>query len=88
MGGNRGESSPGKRVRIPSAPSDWRLEAACKDTYHPVFFPDHGRLKALKLARVWCDNCTVRQQCRDYRYRNNIQDGIWGGEFYQRKAKR
>ena len=74
----------------PAGDLRWRDLAACKDSYHPAFFPETGK-RGLAAARLWCDTCPVSEECYCYAVDNDVRDGIWGGLSYrgrQRKANR
>jgi hypothetical protein len=30
-------------------------------------------------AKVYCDQCSVRQECFTFAKKNNIRHGVWGG---------
>ena len=58
---------------------EWREHAACKGTFLPVFFPDHGRT-SVRAAQKWCGVCPVAEECLAYANDNRIAEGVWGGK--------
>lgn len=57
---------------------DWQQSAACRGEPNAVFFQadsshhDHP-------ARAICDDCPVREQCRDFAMADPSLKGVWGG---------
>ena len=58
---------------------EWREHAACRGTFLPVFFPDHGRT-SVRAAQKWCGVCPVAEECLAYANDNRIAEGVWGGK--------
>lgn len=60
----------------------WKDDANCKNVDTNVFFPnDMGQINPEKMteALLYCNNCSVSEQCLEYAINSNIQVGIWGG---------
>ena len=60
----------------------WRDQANCKNVDTNIFFSnDMGQIKPEKMseALLYCNNCSVSEQCLEYAINSNIQVGIWGG---------
>ena len=55
----------------------WRLDALCLEYPAVNFFPERGESK-VEALRI-CERCLVRQECRDYAFEHQIDDGVWGG---------
>lgn len=45
-----------------------------------VFFP--GRGQTTSKAKKLCEDCPVKQDCLEYAKRNDIEFGVWGGEYF------
>lgn len=57
----------------------WMSEAnPCKSSGINFFPEDGGR--ELQAAIKLCLTCPNRELCLDYALRNNIHDGVWGGQ--------
>jgi len=64
------------------APNDWRADALCRDTDPSLFFPVGTTglaLDQIDYAKQTCDECSVRQDCRDFALDTNQDSGVWGG---------
>lgn len=57
--------------------SDWRDDAACRDTDPDAFYPDAG--KSGTYALMICRRCPVRTECLAEALDLGDQFGIWGG---------
>jgi WhiB family transcriptional regulator, redox-sensing transcriptional regulator len=61
----------------------WMASARCKGHGHLFFSPLFERPTARevreKAARAYCDQCEVRQECREFG-RLHHEYGFWGGE--------
>lgn len=56
----------------------WQSEARCAGVADPDrFFPERGQ--PVSAAKRLCNNCPVREPCRDYAIDEDIQYGVWGG---------
>jgi WhiB family redox-sensing transcriptional regulator len=70
-------------VRGPIGDIDWTQFANCKGKTHLYFAPKaerpQARARREAKARTLCDNCIVKQTCRDFA-RVNREYGLWGGE--------
>jgi len=62
--------------------TDWRHDAACRDTDPELFFPisEVGPgARQLAAAKEVCAGCPVRAQCLRYALDNGLDHGIFGG---------
>ena len=69
-------------VMLGEAPNDWRADALCRDTDPSLFFPVGTTglaLDQIDYAKQTCDECSVRQDCRDFALDTNQDSGVWGG---------
>lgn len=81
------------RLRLLMEPvGDWVEHALCAQTDPEVWFPTHrgGTNKAASVAQKICDQCPVKQECKEYANRAREEWGVWGGEteIERRKALR
>ncbi len=69
--------------RGPIGDIDWTQFANCKGKTHLYFAPNaerpQARARREAKARSLCDNCIVKQTCREFA-RVNREYGLWGGE--------
>lgn len=68
----------------------WMEKAICKNKTH-LFFPKlaerpQARQRREAEAKVFCAQCPVKIECRDYA-RNSGEYGIWGGESEMDREK-
>lgn len=64
----------------------WQLGAACKGVPSYLFFPEEMKRNGFeenplfrgKKAEDYCDNCPVKQICREFSVLHDAE-GIWGG---------
>lgn len=76
-------SSTLKKVTDP-----WLLEAKCRDYSDPdLFFPEHGDFMTAALAKAFCQDCPVKNECREMALRNHEQHGIWGGTTLKQRLR-
>lgn len=56
----------------------WREDAACRETFDPIFFDrdDRGGAKARKV----CQACPVQLNCLEYAIVLGVRFGVWGGK--------
>jgi WhiB family redox-sensing transcriptional regulator len=52
--------------------------AKCSGNEEIDFFPSSA--KGVGVARRFCDDCAVKQECLDYAIAEEIFHGIWGGK--------
>jgi hypothetical protein len=57
---------------------DWMQEAACKDRPDLDWFDLECSLMAFLAV---CAECPVGDACLEYAIRNDITEGLWGGEW-------
>ncbi len=57
---------------------DWQRSAACRGEPNSVFFTKDNP-KADHPAQAICDDCPVRQECRDFAMADPSLTGVWGG---------
>lgn len=63
----------------------------CKTTDPDMWFPDIGEQsgKGVRIAKEYCRQCPVQQECLAYALIANEQYGIWGGyDAMQRRNMR
>jgi WhiB family redox-sensing transcriptional regulator len=60
---------------------DWQDEGLCRDMDTDVFFGAGDQMtdREVAIARVICDRCPVKSECRDYAVGTNQKAGVWGG---------
>lgn len=60
----------------------WMAAAACLDAdpEGSTFFPTRG--KRTIDAKQICDGCRVRDACKQYAVDEQIEYGVWGGEYF------
>ncbi|WP_419919770.1 WhiB family transcriptional regulator [Candidatus Poriferisocius sp.] len=62
--------------------SQWRCDAACRDTDPDLFFPIGSTglaLEQIELAKSVCQACVARTDCLEFALTTNQDSGIWGG---------
>lgn len=73
--------------------TDWMDDAACRGADPEIFFPitpRNGRgyrglnEPALRICRI----CRVRDECLEYAFKANMDDGIWGGTTIEERKRR
>lgn len=66
-----------------SSETDWRQEAACRNTADPdLFFPvgsSGPALEQIQKAKAVCRVCQVRRECLQWALETNQDSGVWGG---------
>jgi len=72
----------GQFVRITHVNSDvngteWMLAGNCQDYSPSTFFPSDG--VGVDAARAICQDCPVKDRCREYALAERIEHGVWGG---------
>jgi WhiB family redox-sensing transcriptional regulator len=73
-----------------SAPQDWRLEAACKDTDPEVFFPESLAEYQLPDApwRKLCPQCPVKDLClKSATEPDDKVYGVFGGIYFNSRGE-
>ena len=63
---------------------EWQRLASCRGAEQSVFFHPEGergvaRRRRVAQAKLICESCPVRQQCRDHALRVGEPYGTWGG---------
>lgn len=77
---------------------DWMNDAACKGADPKLFFPNHKLdqgdpegTNSYKLARAYCDDCSVIANCLRYAMKVfpdcNDDYGMWGGMSPRQRRK-
>jgi WhiB family redox-sensing transcriptional regulator len=67
--------------------SDWRDDAACRDTDPEAFFPSIGEPNT--SAKRVCAGCGVRGECLDHALTSGEHFGVWGGlSEHERRSMR
>ena len=62
--------------------TDWRQDAACRDTSPDLFFPVGSTgpaLDQISAAKFVCEQCDARDQCLEFALETNQDSGVWGG---------
>ncbi len=62
--------------------SDWRVEAACRDTDPALFFPvgtTGPAVNQIASAKKVCFACRCKDACLKFALSTNQDTGIWGG---------
>jgi WhiB family redox-sensing transcriptional regulator len=68
---------------------EWMKYAACKGADSQVFFAETNWHENHEIARGFCSECVVRDECLEFAMDNDISHGIWGGlSPSQRKMSR
>jgi WhiB family redox-sensing transcriptional regulator len=65
--------------RLTDKDTDWMDLAACKNMDTDKFFFHHAGRQQIKGVVEICNQCPVRERCRDWAVTNEITYGIWGG---------
>jgi WhiB family redox-sensing transcriptional regulator len=65
------------RLSLPSPPTDFFEDAACRGVDTDVFFPTSEA--NAEAAKEICATCPVREQCLEYALDTRPPDGVWGG---------
>lgn len=68
--------------------SDWRAQAACRNSDVEIFFPSSD--EAAGAAKAVCATCPVREECLEWALATRQQEGVWGGatEAERRRLRR
>lgn len=67
-------------------PRDWRGHAACADADPELFFALTER--EVEAAKLICQGCPVRTDCREWADRQGITYGVWGAESEEERRSR
>lgn len=62
--------------------TDWRHQAACRDTSPDLFFPvgsTGAALDQISAAKSVCQQCDAREACLEFALETNQDSGVWGG---------
>jgi WhiB family redox-sensing transcriptional regulator len=59
-------------------PQSWRARALCRGL-GSLFFPEAHQPLTLIEAKCLCAECPVTQECLDFAFEYEIEDGVWGG---------
>ena len=65
--------------------TEWMADAACQHRPDLDWFDIDCNLAACLQV---CATCPVGDECLDYAVKHEIRDGLWGGEWGYRLAKR
>jgi len=59
----------------------WQDKANCKSAPQDIFFDENRSTaaKSAEIAKKYCNECIVKQECLDYALDNNVYVGIYGG---------
>lgn len=64
---------------------EWIKRAACRGMDTNIFFPERGDNAAVELAKSVCNQCAVRDQCREYGDMERY--GFWGGVSVRKRSR-
>ena len=70
--------------------SDWRSNAACRDTEPELFFPIGTTGMAtdqIESAKRVCHNCDAQKACLEFALATNQESGVWGGTTEDERRK-
>ncbi|MEI7654658.1 MAG: WhiB family transcriptional regulator [Actinomycetota bacterium] len=70
--------------------SDWRTEAACRDTEPDLFFPVGSTgmaLDQIEAAKRVCNACDASKSCLEFALATNQESGVWGGTTEEERRK-
>lgn len=62
--------------------TDWRADAACRDTDPDLFFPvgtTGAAIDQIASAKVVCNACACQDMCLEFALATNQDSGVWGG---------
>jgi len=77
-------------LALAAAPSEWRLDARCRDTSPELFFPVGTTGQALvqiEQAKSICRTCPAITDCLEYALSTNQDSGVWGGTSEEERRK-
>lgn len=59
----------------------WQDKANCKSAPQDIFFDENRSTaaKSAEIAKKYCNECVVREECLNYALDNNVYVGIYGG---------
>jgi WhiB family transcriptional regulator, redox-sensing transcriptional regulator len=70
--------------------SDWRTEAACRDTEPELFFPIGSTgtaIAQIESAKRVCNQCDASKACLEFALATNQESGVWGGTTEEERRK-
>ncbi|MDR2538308.1 MAG: WhiB family transcriptional regulator [Bifidobacteriaceae bacterium] len=62
---------------LPISQEIWQSFALCAQVDPETFYPEKGG--STKEAKRICDECDVKEECKDFALRTDQRFGIWGG---------
>jgi WhiB family redox-sensing transcriptional regulator len=65
---------------------DWRMDAACADADPELFFALTER--QVQAAKLICQRCRVRVDCRRWADEHGVTYGVWGAESEEERRTR
>jgi len=66
-------------LKLAKAIQDAPYAPPCMVTDPELWFPSHDEDYTPRMAKKFCEECPVRQQCLEYALKVNEQYGVWGG---------
>ena len=66
-------------LKLAKAIQDAPYAPPCMVTDPELWFPSHDEDYTPRMAKKFCGECPVRQQCLEYALKVNEQYGVWGG---------
>ena len=70
--------------------TDWRRDAACRDTDPDLFFPIGSTgpaVEQIEAAKAVCRICQVQAECLEFALATNQEAGVWGGSSEEERRK-
>lgn len=71
-------------------PTEWRADAACRDTDPDLFFPvgtTGPAIDQIEAAKTVCRACEAQHECLEFALATNQDSGIWGGTSEEERRK-
>jgi hypothetical protein len=66
-------------LKLAKAIQDAPYAPPCMVTDPELWYPSHDEDYTPRIAKKFCEDCPVRQQCLEYALKVNEQYGVWGG---------
>jgi WhiB family transcriptional regulator, redox-sensing transcriptional regulator len=73
-----------------SSDSNWRNDAACRDTDPDLFFPvgtTGPAIEQIENAKAVCRTCESQVPCLEFALSTNQDSGVWGGTSEEERRK-
>ena len=66
--------------------SNWRQRAACHGADPNTFFPSTDE-EQKEVVGMFCASCAVRDECLNYAFVTNQDDGVWGATTERQRRR-